>query len=135
MQAYTNELKKYGVKPSYTRLMIFGYLKEKMNHPTVDEIYQALSESMPTLSKTTVYNTLHIFAEKNIARMISINNAETRYDLVAHPHAHFKCMICGEMYDVDVEPPHITKDQLSGYEVEEAQLLYTGKCPKCKQTV
>jgi len=132
MQIYTEDLKKHGIKPSYTRLMIYSYLKEKMTHPTVDEIYTELADNMPTLSKTTVYNTLHLFTEKSVAKAISVNNQETRYDLITHDHAHFKCNVCGQIYDIEATAPEIKHRELSGFEVDDAHLLYTGKCPKCK---
>ena len=51
-------LLKHGIKPSIQRLAVMGYLLEHRTHPAVDEIYNALKAEVPTLSKTTVYNTL-----------------------------------------------------------------------------
>ena len=47
-------LKSHDIKPSYQRIKIFEYLVEHKNHPTVDMIYKALVDEIPTLSKTTV---------------------------------------------------------------------------------
>ena len=44
-----------------------------MGHPTVDEIYQALVDHIPTLSKTTVYNTLRLLMEHGVVRMLTID--------------------------------------------------------------
>ena len=60
-------LKAHEIKPSYQRIKIFQYLVENKNHPTVDMIYKALCTEIPTLSKTTVYNTLNLFIEKQAA--------------------------------------------------------------------
>ena len=49
------------IKPSYQRLRIFQYLLSHRTHPTVDEIHHALVAEMPTLSKTTVYNTCLLY--------------------------------------------------------------------------
>ena len=57
MKSY-DRLLKYSIKPSMQRIAIMEYLMEHRTHPSADEIYTALSPSMPTLSKTTVYNTL-----------------------------------------------------------------------------
>ena len=48
----------HNIKPSVQRIAIMQYLMEYPVHPSADDIYTALSPSMPTLSKTTVYNTL-----------------------------------------------------------------------------
>ena len=58
-----NTLVKYGIHPSVQRIAIMDYLIKHRTHPTVDEVYTALSDEIPTLSKTTVYNTLKLFAE------------------------------------------------------------------------
>ncbi len=135
MQQYSDILRSYDIKPSYTRLMIYQYLKENQTHPTADEIYQALYKDIPTLSKTTVYNTLHLFIQNHLATMIIMDQTETRYDLVSEPHAHFKCMSCSKIFDVDVMPPKVDARKLKDYIVNDAQLLYRGLCPKCKDNV
>ena len=63
-EAIIQKLSAHNIKPSLQRLAIYSYLLEKKNHPTVDMIYSDLHPSMPTLSKTTVYNTLKLFIEK-----------------------------------------------------------------------
>ena len=50
-------LKSHEIKPSFQRMRIFEYLITHRNHPTVEMIYKSLVKEIPTLSKTTVYNT------------------------------------------------------------------------------
>ena len=90
-------LKCHSIKPSYQRMKVFQYLYEERNHPTVDMIYKALCTEIPTLSKTTVYNTLNLFIEKEIANVIVIEENETRYDIDMSIHGHFKCEQCGKI--------------------------------------
>ena len=54
-------LEEHDVKPSVQRIAVMDYLMTHRTHPTVDEIYHALEKQIPTLSKTTVYNTLKLF--------------------------------------------------------------------------
>ena len=56
-------LQGYGIKPSIQRIAIMDYLLTHKTHPSIEEIYLALCDEIPTLSKTTVYNTLKLFAE------------------------------------------------------------------------
>ncbi len=132
MQSYGEQLRHHGIKPSYTRLLIYQYLKDQKTHPTADEIYQTIIKDVPTLSKTTVYNTLNLFIQKQLATMIVMDENETRYDLITKPHAHFKCMSCAQIFDVAVETPDLDKAVFKGYIVNDAQLLYRGICPKCQ---
>ena len=78
-----------GIKPSYARIKIYSYLQLNRMHPTVDEIYNALVNEIPTLSKTTVYNTLKLFESAGITRAITIEDNEARYDINVDNHGHF----------------------------------------------
>lgn len=125
-------LKAHGIKPSLTRMMIFEYLKTAQKHPNVDEIYQALHPKIPTLSKTTVYNTLHLFTEKSVARAVMLKNQENRYDLATHPHAHFQCVECKEVFDVFMLPDIHLDDVLPHHEIHDISVLISGVCAFCK---
>ena len=57
------KLEEKNIRPSVQRMAIYNFLAENPVHPTVDTIYTALSPQMPTLSRTTVYNTLRQFSE------------------------------------------------------------------------
>ena len=90
---------------------------------TVDEI--------PTLSKTTVYNTLNLFIEKQIAVVIVIEENETRYDVEMNFHGHFKCEKCGKVSDVDIDPEVINFDSLNEFQINEHHLYFKGICKDC----
>lgn len=124
-------LKLNSIKPSYQRIKIFEYLEENRNHPTVDMIYKALCPQIPTLSKTTVYNTLNIFVEKKIVNVIMIEENETRYDCVTELHGHLKCEVCGEIYDLGLEGRVISKEALEEHEIKEHHYYFKGICKKC----
>ncbi|HPK44931.1 MAG TPA: transcriptional repressor, partial [Spirochaetota bacterium] len=66
MEQYKHYLESKGISPSYQRLKILEYLDQNRSHPTVDEIYSALLPLIPTLSKTTVYNTVSLFVQQGL---------------------------------------------------------------------
>ncbi|KDR94707.1 Fur family transcriptional regulator, peroxide stress response regulator [Peptoclostridium litorale DSM 5388] len=124
-------LKEHGIKPSYQRIRIFEYLMEKRNHPTVDLIYRALLPEIPTLSKTTVYNTLNLFIEKGITLLIVIEENETRYDADISDHGHFKCEKCGNVYDFDFDISRMDINGLEGFGIKERHVYFKGICSEC----
>lgn len=128
-------LKSHEIKPSYQRMKIFEYLLMHKNHPTVDMIYKALINEIPTLSKTTVYNTLNLFIEKKIAIVIVIEENETRYDVDMGLHGHFKCTHCGKVYDVDIDPENINFESLNSFQINEQHLYFKGICEECLKEV
>jgi Fur family peroxide stress response transcriptional regulator len=124
-------LESRSVKPSYQRLKILEYLMRNRNHPSVDTIFQALCGEIPTLSKTTVYNTLSLFAEKAIATSLTIVNNELRYDLLNEPHAHFQCAECKRVFDVPMKENLFFTNFLEDHRVEEIQVTIKGICKNC----
>lgn len=129
------EIKDYlianNIKPSFARMRILEYLIVEKNHPTVDKIYSELVKEMPTLSKTTVYNTLNSFTKEGIARVITIEEGETRYDADINNHGHFKCRDCGSIYDFKINEEGVDRDGLEDFKVDEKNFYYLGLCKNC----
>ena len=84
-------LLKFGIKPSVQRIAIMNFLLHNRIHPSVEDIYNALCVSIPTLSKTTVYNTLKLFAEQGALLALVIDEKNVRFDIDTSNHAHFQC--------------------------------------------
>ena len=96
-------LTSYNIKPSVQRIAIMDYLLKHKTHPCIDEIYLALCKDIPTLSKTTVYNTLKLFVEHGAAKMLTIDERNACFDGDLSRHAHFQCKVCGRIYDIPLE--------------------------------
>lgn len=137
MQTEANEalacLEAHGVKPSVQRLAVMQYLLDHRTHPAADEIYLALHPAMPTLSKTTVYNTLKLLTEKGAAQHLTIDERNSCFDADTEPHAHFLCRTCGRVFDVALVNKRLVDDALlpNGFRADEAQLYLKGICPAC----
>lgn len=125
-------LKAKGIKPSMQRVLIYDYLVKHRNHPSVDMIYTKLSPDLPTLSRTTVYNTLKLFLDHAIAIAITINENECRYDADTSIHGHFKCEDCGEIYDFDVDLNSIIANDVDNFEITEHHVYFKGICNNCR---
>jgi len=125
-------LTKHGIKPSYQRMKIMEYLLNNKNHPTVDNIHKDLIKVIPTLSKTTVYNTLNLFAKQNVVQIINIENNEVRYDGNISFHGHFKCEKCGKIYDFNIKSNDLNFEQIEEFEIKHTDIYLKGICKKCK---
>lgn len=119
------------ISPSYTRTRIYAFLETNKTHPTVDMIYNALKEELPTLSKTTVYNVLNLFIEKGLVKLVDMSSSETRFELYQYEHSHFKCESCGTIYDIPKVKTTIDVKILSEFAVKDEEVNLTGLCPKC----
>ncbi len=119
------------VRPSYQRIKVLEYLIKNQCHPTVDQIFQDLQGEIPTLSKSTIYNTLKLFAAAGLIRVITIEDNETRYDILTEDHGHFKCEKCGAIYNFAVDVDALATGDLTGFKVMEKNVYFKGICPKC----
>jgi Fe2+ or Zn2+ uptake regulation protein len=110
-----------------------NFLLKNRIHPTIDEIYSALSPNMPTLSKTTVYNTLDLFVEKGAVRALAIDERNARYDVDISAHAHFICRSCGKVHDIfNVNPTYFQLPQSDKFQIDAVEISYSGICDVCK---
>ena len=128
-----NRLMEFGIKPSLQRIAVLEYLMEHLTHPTADIIFNDLYPSIPTLSKTTVYNTLKLLEEQGAINAISIDDKNVRYDADISNHAHFKCKQCGSVHDIPLKNSFPTKFKDSeDFILTECQVYYKGYCKQCK---
>lgn len=135
MERFGDYLLSHGIKPSLQRIMIYEHLYKNRNHPTVDNIYSALAPQIPTLSKTTVYNTLKLFVSNRVATVINIGENEARYDADTSVHGHFKCKECGGLFDVMIGNKEFDFKGIDGFQIDDFHISLKGFCKVCKSTI
>lgn len=122
-------LSAHHIRPSFQRCRIYQVLAGRKTHPTIDEIYQALLPEIPSLSKTTIYNTMELFIREQIVQPLSIEGNLLRYDADISSHGHFQCLECGKVYDFALTETEIP--ELRGFEVKNRNYFFKGVCPAC----
>lgn len=129
-------LSEYGIRPSVQRMAVMEYLMEHKTHPTVDEIFSALSPLIPTLSRTTVYNTVSMLAGCGAILALDLEAGQMHYDGDTLPHAHFICTCCGRIHDI-IPDTEGWRQMLAaappppGAQITATQLNYKGLCARC----
>lgn len=127
----TNKLKEKNIRLSHQRLKVLEYMSSNRTHPTVDQIYSDLQKEVPTLSKTTIYNTLNTLMDAGLVKLVNIDNNEARYDATTDDHGHFKCESCGEVFDFDLDFNLFSIEGLNNFEVNHKDVYFKGLCPGC----
>jgi Fe2+ or Zn2+ uptake regulation protein len=128
------KLKEKNVSLSHQRLKILEYLVQNRCHPTVEQIYSDLQKDMPTLSKTTIYNTLRMLVKSGLVKVITIEDKETRYDIDTEDHGHFMCASCGRIYDFPVDIDTMIPAELSKFKIFSKDVYFNGLCDSCLAT-
>jgi Fur family transcriptional regulator, peroxide stress response regulator len=131
IESLAHELAARGIRASYQRLRILQFLRDIGGHPTADEIYRSLVEEIPSLSKATVYNTLHAFLDADLVRIVDTDDPETRYDAVLTTHGHFRCDVCGTLTDFGIDIDSVVVDALGQHHIRSRSVVFRGICPSC----
>lgn len=129
----TQRLRNCGLRPSPQRLAVFNYLCAHKTHPTVDMVYHDLSSAYPTLSRTTVYQTLEALCASGLATKLTIEENVMRFDADTSSHGHFLCTGCGTVFDFFYAEGTSFPKPDAGFVVEQTHLYQKGRCPKCSK--
>lgn len=122
------------LRPSAQRLAVLSYIANERTHPTAEEIYQALTPEFPSLSLTTVYNSLHALEEAKLIRELQLDADSSHYDLAPQPrHSHFVCRRCGKIFDMPYPSGMALEPPSQGFEIEDIDVYLHGLCPECKK--
>lgn len=131
LEKYVKILKEHSMKVTPQRLEVLKYLDKHRIHPTVDMIYLDLKKKNPSLSKTTVYNSVETLEKQGIIQSLRIAGNEIRYDFRNDLHHHFICKKCGRIFDIDLTCPVIDQVEQRGFKVEEIHGYFKGICKIC----
>ena len=131
----TAALRRAGLRVTASRLAVLRALAAGAPHASVDAIVGDVRERLGDGSAQTVYNVLRTFADVGLVRRIEPAGQPGLYELrVGDNHHHVVCRSCGAVADVACavgEAPCLTAAETSGYEIDEAEVIYWGRCPAC----
>ena len=120
-----------GLRPSPQRVAVFGCLMSNKGHLTVEMIYKKLIPDYPTLSRTTVYQTLEALHDCGLVLKI-VADGEMCFEAKTSDHGHFICTQCKGISNIDYPAETAFPQPSDDYHVKETHLYYRGLCPKCR---
>lgn len=105
-------------------------------HSTADAVIEAVRADLGSVSRQAVYDTLHRLVDEGILRRIQPEGSPARFeDRVNDNHHHLICRGCGDVVDIDCvigAAPCLHTADNHGYDIDEAQVAFWGRCPSCK---
>ncbi len=127
-------LRRHGMQVTAQRLAVLRAVSDRP-HSAADDIYRVVRAEIGAISVQAVYDALAALSAKGLLRRIQPAGSPARYeDRVGDNHHHLICRTCGQMVDVDCavgDTPCLTAADDSGYEIDEAEVVYWGRCPEC----
>jgi Fe2+ or Zn2+ uptake regulation protein len=128
-------LRRHGVQVTAQRLAVLAAVSASP-HSTADDIAKVVRAGIGVISRQAVYDALGLLSEKGLIRRIEPSGSPARYeDRVGDNHHHLICRTCGRMVDVDCAvgaAPCLTPSDDSGFEIDEAEVIYWGRCTECR---
>jgi Fur family ferric uptake transcriptional regulator len=128
-------LRLHGLQVTAQRMALLRAVDERP-HGTADDFIEIVRREIGTVSRQAVYDGLALLVEKGVLRRIQPAGSPARYEeRVGDNHHHLVCRGCGVIVDVDCAVgtrPCLTAAEDAGFEIDEAEVVYWGRCPTCR---
>ena len=130
----TEILRQRGLRVTAQRVAVLRAVS-RAPHVSADVVAETVRAEIGTISIQGVYDALSALTESGLLRRIQPAGSPARYeDRVGDNHHHLICRVCERMIDVDCAigvAPCLTAAEAGGYEIDEAEVIYWGRCPEC----
>ncbi|HEY0888433.1 MAG TPA: Fur family transcriptional regulator [Nocardioides sp.] len=104
-------------------------------HADTESVIDAARRELPEVSHQAVYDSLHALTAAGLVRRIQPSGSVARYEArIGDNHHHVVCRSCGAIADVDCATGHapcLTASDDHGFILDEAEVVYWGRCPAC----
>ena len=121
-----------GLKVTPQRFAVLEHLSGSCEHPTADEVFNAINKQFPRASRATVYNAVTALAEAGMISALCLDDGITRYDANLEPHHHFVCHSCRKIYDVPTGEVRGNLEMLTSHQVDAYEVILRGRCQSCQ---
>ncbi|MCH9720145.1 MAG: transcriptional repressor [Actinomycetia bacterium] len=129
------ELRSRGIQVTAQRLAVLRAVAEAP-HLTADAVAESVRREIGSISLQSVYDALGTLVDAQLLRRIQPAGSPARFeDRVADNHHHLICRDCGRVVDVDCavgETPCLTASDDQGFQIDEAEVAFWGRCPRCQ---
>jgi Fe2+ or Zn2+ uptake regulation protein len=130
-------LREAALRVTRPRLAVLSAVHERP-HADTDAIIDAARTHVGAVSHQAVYDVLRVLTEAGLVRRIQPAGSVARYEArVGDNHHHVVCRSCGAVADVDCavgDVPCLTATDDAGFTIDEAEVVYWGRCPECAST-
>ncbi|MGH9408771.1 MAG: Fur family transcriptional regulator [Vicinamibacterales bacterium] len=127
-------LRERGIQVTAQRLAVLRAVGSQP-HVTAESVADAVRAEIGTISLQSVYDALNVLVAANLIRRIQPAGSPARFeDRVGDNHHHLICRMCGRVVDIDCavgSAPCLTAIDDMGYQIDEAEVAYWGRCPDC----
>src|SRR6185295_16776938 len=125
-----------GEKLTRQREAVLGVIREREDHPTASDVFEAARRRLPGISYATVYNSLRFLKQAGLVHEIKFGDSASRYDRETDRHDHAICNDCGKLVDFHLpEAADLIQAaaRKSKFQPASVHLTLRGTCPDCRK--
>ncbi len=136
MFSASENLKEKGLKVTPQRIAIYKAVVNLKNHPTAENVVEAISTDFPSISVGTVYKVLNVLVEKKLLQKVKSEKDIMRYDAMVDHHHHLYCNDTDKIVDYEDKEldelvmQYFKKKRIKNFKIEDIKLQITGKFTK-----
>jgi len=127
--------KERGLPLTLQRRAVLEELAGRCDHPTADQVFEAVTARHPGISRTTVYRVLETLVQHGIARKVCNPGSTARFDADTRRHHHLVCVNCGAVIDFsseNLDTVTLPDEVEGGFAVHDYSVTATGLCADCR---
>jgi Fe2+ or Zn2+ uptake regulation protein len=130
-EGFAEALRERGLRPTPQRRAVWSVFQgPERGHLSADEVLKRARQTLPEIARGTVYNALGELVAAELLGTINLGSTQL-YDANLEPHEHFRCSVCGNLYDVRPQGAHRLELDEPGFMVDRVQVLFEGTCASC----
>ncbi len=136
LQEFEEICRQKGLPVTTQRRVILESVLQRDDHPTADQIYEAVQERIPQISRTTVYRVLDKLLELGVIRRVHLTGGTSRFDGMIRRHHHLVCTYCNKIIDFEddnLDQLSLPKRKLQGFEADDFSVQISGICADCRK--
>ena len=125
-----------GLPLTSQRRTVMEVLLERSDHPTADQVYEAVQARIQQISRRTVYRVLDTLVDFGLVRRVHHPGATARFDAKISRHHHLVCVRCNRIVDFDsptLDDVVLPKGKPQGFEISDFSVQFMGTCPDCRK--
>ncbi len=134
MRHFEKLCREQGIPLTVQRRTILESLALRQDHPTADQVFDAVHQNLPELSRTTVYRVLETLVQMGVIHKANHLGSAARYDPNTERHHHLTCLTCHKVVDMEEETVRelvIPKGPAKGFEITDYSVHFKGYCADC----
>jgi Fur family ferric uptake transcriptional regulator len=137
-EALSGYMLKKGLRSTSQRRLVTDVFFRSGGHLSIEDLLSKVREHDPRVGYATVYRTLRLLAECELANVRHFGDGVTRYELRdedEHHHDHLICSECQKIVEFEDEAIEVLQDRVAeryGYRLKSHKHELYGVCPDCQ---